>query len=151
MRFLEKVVEYNQALPLRKKVEPNLPGLNEMLKRAHMALTHDYVVTVISDLSHANEETFRHLINLSLHNDVILVNITDPMELNLPEVKLPVGDGDHQVMIADRPKIRVKFHTQATATFEDHLSRLKKHAIPVMQINTMEPLIDQIKKIFAKR
>lgn len=151
MRFLEKVVAYNRMLPHRKKVASNLSPLNEMLKRAHIALTHDYVVTVISDLSHANEETFRHLINLALHNDLILVNITDPMEFHLPEIKLPVGDGDHQVMLADRQKIREKFHAQVTAVFEDHVSRLKKYGIPVMQINTAQPLIDQIKKIFAKR
>ena len=151
MRFLEAVTNYNEQLPNRKRLSSNVERLNEMLKRAHMAITHDYVVTVISDLADANEETFQHLINLSMHNDVIVVNISDPLDQVLPNEKLVLTDGDQQINWDGKKSSDQKNYEKAFLQLKDGLEgKLRKYGIAVLMLSTGRPVIAQMKEVFGR-
>lgn len=151
MRLLEVIVQKNQALAHRKQVRSKEEMINKILFKAQHMVTHDYLVTMISDFQHLDEKGVQYLSKIARHNDVIAVMINDPMELELPAQKLPVGDGHYQVMVKDDARVRQRFSEQSAALKEENLVLMRKYNIPVMELNTVEPLVDQIKRIFGRR
>ena len=91
--FLQGIVGYNQQLPMRQRIKPDPNVLNDMLKRTAALVTHDYVITVISDLSMIDETTRECLKKMSYHNDIILIHLYDPFEESLPDGRLVLTDG----------------------------------------------------------
>lgn len=151
MHLLELVVHKNQALVKRKKVQSRKGIINEVLFNTAQIVTHDYVVFIASDFLELDEQGIRYLTRIARHNDVIAALISDPMEMELPTGKLPLGDGDRQLLIKGAEKDRKKFREASQELRDNNLDLLAKYRIPVMEITTAEPLNDQLKKIFGKR
>jgi len=151
MRLLETMVQKNQALVHRKKMQSKKDIINKILFKAQNMITHDYVVTIISDFQHLDEKGVLYLSNIARHNDVIVVMVNDPMEMDLPSGKIPVGDGEYQVMVGDKADVRQQFSKESALLREENLMFMRKYNIPVLELNTVDPLVDQIKKIFGRR
>lgn len=149
--FLQCIVKRNKILPERKRVEPNTNLLNDMLKRASAAITHDYVITIISDFTAIDEQTKQYLRNLSNHNDVILIHIYDPLEEALPDGRLILGDGKHQIAWKNNKR---KWGEKYEADFQQKRHELseefRRYRIPIMFFNTVESIEDQVMHDFAK-
>lgn len=143
--FLQCIVNRNKILPERKRITPNTALLNEMLHRARGAITHDYVITVVSDFSAINEETKQHLRSMSYHNDVILIHIYDPLDEALPDGRMVLGDGKHQVAWQNN---KHKWGEKYKADFKTMRNRLSEefrhYRIPVVFFNTIETIEDQV-------
>ena len=151
MRYLETVVRQNQQLPESREVVSNRERLNEMLKQTHMAITHDYIVVIVSDFADADEQTFKHLINLSMHNDVILVNISDPLDMALPDQKMVLTDGKFQVLWNGKEDDHKARYESAYVKLKETLeSRLRKYNIGVMMLTTELTVIEQLKDVFGR-
>ncbi|MCG8579331.1 MAG: DUF58 domain-containing protein [Bacteroidales bacterium] len=151
MHFLEQVSLKNQALPQRNRIESKQDIINKVLFHAQNSITHDYVVVVISDFQHLNQDGRRYLTNIARHNDVINVIISDPLEMNLPETKIPVGDGQNQVLFQGTEPVRNRYNELSRQTKQENIDYCLKYGIPVMELNTSEPLVEQIKNSFGKR
>lgn len=151
MHFLEQVVIKNQNLVKRKKIHPKLDIINKVLFRAQNLITHDYVVVVVSDFQHLNKQGRQYLSNIAKHNDVIFVMVSDKMELEMPEVKIPIGDGVNQTVMSGKSEATANYRTISKGIRQDNIDYCNKYGIPVMELNTLDPLTDQIKKIFGKR
>jgi len=143
--FLQSLVNRNKILPGRKRVQPNTALLNQALQRTLSSITHDYVVTVISDFSAINEETKHHLRSLANHNDVILIHIYDALDEALPDGRLVIGDGQHQITFQNS---RHKWGEKYKAGFKDMRRQLsdefRRYRIPVVFFNTSETIEDQV-------
>ncbi len=143
--FLQLVVERNNQLLSRKKVNNNTTLLNEMLQRTQMAVTHDYVISVITDIMMLDEESKRYLRSMSLHNNVILVHIEDPMDRELPDGKLVLSNGDRQILWNNKKE---NTGNKYTSDYDQRFASLKeefRHSkIPVSVINTTVPVEEQI-------
>ncbi len=151
MHFLEQVTAKNQELVHRKAITSKGEMINKVLFRALQMLTHDYVVVVISDFLQLDEEGFRYFSNIARHNDVIAAIITDPMEQELPEVKMPIGNGMDQVMVPGSSRVNEQYKKESDKLRNDNLTYFRKYGIPLMEFNTTDPLVDQIKKTFGRR
>lgn len=149
--LLEVLAAKNQNLVNRQNMLPKQSMMNKVLFQANNIVTHDYVVVVISDFQQLDEQGFQYLTSIARHNDVIAALISDPMELELPSVKLPVGDGTLQVLLSGKQEIRDKFKASGSAVRESAVKYSRKYDIPLMEFNTTEPLADQLKRIFGKR
>lgn len=149
LRYLEQVVEYNEQLVSREKIEAVPARLNEMLKRTQATVTHDYVVTVISDFLTLNEETKKHLINLAQHNDVILVRVTDPFEKNAPQERVLMGDGDNQLEWKNA-RHQSTLLQQSIDEREMLFATLRKYGIVSLNIDTATTVEEQLKEIFHR-
>ncbi len=149
--FLQLIVQKNQQLPLRKTIEANTNRLNEMLRRTKTLITHDYVVSVISDFSNINDETRQLLKSLSFHNDVILIHVYDLFDEQLPDGKLVLSDGKHQITWQNSRK---KSGEKYKADFKNMQSRLayefRHYRIPIVFLNTHETVEDQVMDFFGK-
>lgn len=151
MHFLEQIVMKNQNLPKGKKLKSKQGIINEVLFNAQNIVTHDYVVVVISDFQHLDNQGRQYLTSIARHNDVIAVMISDKMELEVPELKMPVGDGDYQVLHTGSTDSSQKYKALSSTLRQDNIDYCRKYRIPVVELNTTEPLAEQIKKIFGKR
>lgn len=151
MHFLEMVVQKNQKLVGRKKMLSKEGMINKVLYRAANMISHDYVVLVISDFQHIDKLGYQYLSSIARHNDVISVFISDPLEMELPVAKFPVGDGEHQVLLSGKQSIRKKYARGSQELRTEALEYCRKYGIPVMEFSTEESLEEQIKKIFGKK
>jgi uncharacterized protein (DUF58 family) len=150
MHLLELIVTKNQKLVERKKIVQDKDFINRVLFKAKNMITHDYVVVVISDFKNLDEQGKIYLTNIARHNDVIAVMIHDTMETELPAIKLPFGDGENQVMANGSEEILQKFKEEGITQKEKNIRFLRKYGIPVMEFNTTDSLISQIKNIFGR-
>src|SRR5918993_3238826 len=145
--FLQLVSDANKKLTERSVIKPNTPLLNEMLDRTLKNITHDYVVTVVSDLSNHDNDTKKLLQKISYHNDVIVIHISDPLDDQLPDGKLVLTDSDNQIQWNNNKKNWGKKYKNAADTFRQQLKEeLKRYAIPVQFYNTTEPIESQVRR-----
>jgi len=143
--FLQCVVNRNKILPERKRVQSNTELLNQMLQRTRSSITHDYVVTVISDFSAINEETKHHLRSMSYHNDVILIHIYDTLDEALPDGKLVLSDGKYQVAWQNGKRKWGKKYEQSFLDMRAALSNeFRRYRIPVVFFNTSKAIEEQV-------
>jgi uncharacterized protein (DUF58 family) len=146
LHYLNHLVDFNTALLDRKQLLSNVERLNAVLKKTHSSITHDYVVTIISDFSEADSRTRQQLINLSNHNDVILVHITDPMEMKVGASSLLLSDGDDQFLFKGGEAKFVERLAEKKLATDNFLKDLRKYSIVSLQISNDRPVVDQLKQ-----
>ncbi|WCT09974.1 DUF58 domain-containing protein [Mucilaginibacter jinjuensis] len=143
--FLQCVVNRNGILPQRKKIETNTKLLNSMLQKTQAAITHDYVVLVVSDFSNIDDETKQYLRNISQHNDVMLVHIYDQLDQALPDGKLVLSDGKKQISWRNNKRSWGKKYVSSFVEMQQHLrDEFSPYRIPIVFFNTEEAIEDQI-------
>ncbi len=148
--FLQCIVERNKILPLRKTVSPNTSLLNKMLQRTRSSITHDYVVTVISDFSMIDAETKMNLRNISYHNDVILVHVFDPMDAGLPDGKLLLSDGKRQIEWKnDRHNWGKRFSDDFIRSRNMLQEEFRHYKIPMVFLSTALPVEEQVTRLYG--
>ncbi len=147
LRFLEKIVERNRELQnsVQEKFEENL---NQTLLKIRNIVTHDFLIIVISDFQRYSPKVVRDISLLAQHNDVILAKVFDPMEKIIPKTKIVAGDGEKQIMIdGENKKFRQNFLEGFEKDFTTFEGQMKKHRIPVMLIDTVSDVDEQLKDI----
>lgn len=145
--FLQCIVHRNQQLPHRTSIDNSAGPLNNILHRVQTAVTHDYVVTIISDFTVINDETKERLRNLSFHNDVILLHVYDPFEQALPDGKLVLGNGKKQIAWQNRRREAGQRYSQAFDQWRQAITAEFRHTrIPIVFFNTSQPVEDQVRQ-----
>ncbi|HEY9258914.1 DUF58 domain-containing protein [Chitinophaga sp.] len=149
--LLTRIADMNAQLPTRTHIRQDPDVLNEILHKTGTLVTHDYVVTVISDFSLANEDTFRYLEHIAAHNDVMLVHITDPMEAALPDGSLVLSDGFRQVLWDNSTRHNGERYTEDFEKMKSALTeRCRNYRIPVIFIDTGAEVSSQLMHFFGK-
>ncbi len=148
MRLLKRVHQNNHLLEAGSGNNHNPSMLDETLKRVDRLVSHDYLVAVISDFSGTDDKTLYWLTHIARHNDLLAFQVYDPLEVTLPWAgKLVVSDGDLQLEVDSHKK---QVHSRFTEAFNGHIERIKeeltKHEVPVIPMNTVEPVVQQVRK-----
>jgi uncharacterized protein (DUF58 family) len=111
------------------------------------------VVFVISDFMDRNYE--RELRVTAQHHDVVCCSVSDPRELDLPDVGLvEIQDPETgELALLDTSSRQVREAFQAAARQEsDDLTRLfRKNKIDALSLSTERPFIEDVHKLFRKR
>lgn len=151
-RFLKLVEKYNNALvDYTGKLQEN-SRLNEVLLRVSKSVTHDYVIGVISDFEQMNQETLKILSRLSKHNDVVLIQISDPFEDELPKHKFLLSDGELQLSYQKKEATsNDKFEQWAKGNREELVDFAKKYRMVHINFSTDLPLAEQVKNVFGNK
>ncbi|MXV53243.1 DUF58 domain-containing protein [Pedobacter sp. HMF7647] len=150
--FMQLITKHNRALPERKVIREGPGRLKEMLKRTQAAVSHDFVITIISDFSDFDPELRQQILGLANHNDVILIHIDDEMDEVLPDGKLVLSDGHRQITWQNSHR---KWGGKYTERFRDIHQRLSdnfsRYRVPVVYFNTAEAVEDQVMQSMGKR
>lgn len=150
MFFLHRLAKRNQEL------EHSTPvvfqdGLTEAIKRVNDVVSHDYLVIVISDFHRSSPGFVKAIFEIALHNDVALFKISDPLEESLPEIRFIAGNRDTQIAINGKEKaIRDKYDKGTASDYADFRDKMRDHGIPVVKIDTVNPLDLQLKDSYKQ-
>jgi len=153
MQILHKLLTLNHALKAEYPDAQNNAQLNLALKETERLSGHDYLIVIISDMSGWNAETVKRIKRLARHNDVMASLVYDPLEQTLPESsQLVLSDGDMQIQVdAGKAGLKAQFTEHFESSVEQLQNELNKHGIPVIPMNTSEPVLNQVRKAIGDR
>jgi uncharacterized protein (DUF58 family) len=106
------------------------------------------LIFMLSDFREMDEKALSHLANISRHNDVVLIQITDPIETELPasgSYKLTDGIKELQLHTFSK-KIRQKYkqqHEEKNQVFEKFCRQNRIHLITIL---TSDNAIETLQK-----
>ena len=128
--------------------------LNVAMDTLARRLSHDALVIYIGDGFGWNARSDELLKQMSMHNDVIVIHIYDPAEIELPRLdELIVSDGEMQIAVSgDRARLDERFRD----SYNEHVAHmhrvLRRFGLPLISINTVdEPSKQLLKALGASR
>jgi uncharacterized protein (DUF58 family) len=147
MQILNTIIEKNHALSAQSKAKAGPDMMNQVLQRVCALARHDCLVCLIGDAAGIDDETRKHITLLTEHNDVLSAFIYDPMEQQMPRAgRLVFSDRSSQIDVDTGSRT---FHESYGDYFQQRLERMKnssrKHSIPLLQIHTAAPVLEQIR------
>jgi uncharacterized protein (DUF58 family) len=147
LRYLEKIVTRNQELKEAGSFKFE-ETLTETLNKIKNIVTHDFLIIIISDFHRYNPGLIKFMSRLSQHNDLILAKVYDPMEQDIPDIKVVAGDKEKQLVLDGGNKVvKEKVRKSFDDEFEGFRAQMKKHRIPVLMIDTVTEVDEQLKEI----
>lgn len=148
LRFFENIVKRNHEL-LDHQDGKFEDLLKDVTAKTRNIVTHDFLILIISDFHRYSPDVLKSIVLLGQHNDVILAKVSDPFERDIAEVKFVAGDEHTQVSVDGKEKsLKRKFEEGFDQDFLAFESNLKKHRIPIFQIDTVTPIDQQLKDVF---
>lgn len=153
MAILGEVVRQNHALRAGPDITPGPAILNGVLRRLRRLVGHDALVVLISDASGADEHSARLVTRINQHNDVILVLVYDAMEQQLPDAgRLVASDGRGQLEVdSGGRQLRKGFADEFDQRRLALQALSRKHAIPLLPLDTEHPVLDQLREQLGRR
>ncbi len=106
------------------------------------------LVFMISDFHDMNEKAFSHLASIARNNDIVLIKVTDPIEIKLPSSgSYRVTDGRNELQIhTASKKTREQYH-QRYLSRNDRLEKFcRQHRIYLIPISTAQDAFDQLEQ-----
>ncbi len=105
------------------------------------------LIFMISDFRDLNEKALAHIANIARNNDIIMLNISDPVEVNLPTsgtYKLTDGVKELQIQTSSK-KTREEYHQRYLSHSRQIESFCRKNRIHLINISTDDNVIDKLK------
>ncbi|MEX0942448.1 MAG: DUF58 domain-containing protein [Pseudomonadales bacterium] len=145
LRFINELNDFNHALkrgaPTVDEAQPHY--LANALRNVRRVARHGSSIFIISDFSDFNETAALHLSQLSRHNDIVGIHVSDKLEQELPKPDLyMITDGEHRTRIdtTDR-SYRKEYHSTFEQRLEHTRSSFARIKAPLIAIMTHEPLV----------
>ena len=148
MGWLGDLTAMNNDLSVTTDQESNPDTLAQALGMLERNVGHDYLVVLISDFYGWNDATLKTIRRISQHNDIICSLIYDPLERDISKAdKLVVSDGKYQLEINPLSQdLGAKFEASFESSIAHVQGELKRHDIPVLTVNTVESVTDQLRE-----
>lgn len=109
-------------------------------------VTQNALVIYIGDGFGWDEGSDEMLKRVSLHNDVIAINVFDPAERDLPELKeLVVSDGERQIVVSGKyEELQKRFEESYLHHVEHMREALQRFGLPLIEIDTVDDPLQQL-------
>ena len=147
MRLVREVLAAEDAAEGGTDVAGALKFLNGVQKRRA-------VVFLVSDFL-ARGDCEKLLRSTARHHDVVCVPVSDPAEVELPDVGLVELEDPEtgRLVLVDTSskKVRNAFREKARAEREELEKFFRRNAIETLPIDTAKPYIDEVRKLFKRR
>ncbi|MEN5302876.1 DUF58 domain-containing protein [Pseudomonas sp. TWI628] len=142
------IVGSNQALSATGPDTENERQLDIALRQCIALTGHDALVCIISDFAGVSTQTLQLLRQLSAHNDVIAMQVYDPLALHLPaQGRLTVTQGELQVeMQIDRRQVSRPLGAYLSGRLQEVADLLRRSQIPLLMISTAEEPLVQLRR-----
>lgn len=148
MGWLGDLTAMNNDLSVTARRGSNPDALAQALGMLERNVGHDYLVVLISDFYGWNDATLRTIRRISRHNDIICSLIYDPLERDISNAsQLVVSDGKFQLEIDPvMHGLGEKFEASFKSSVAHVQGELKRHNIPVLPVDTLAPVVDQLRE-----
>jgi uncharacterized protein (DUF58 family) len=146
--WLGDLATMNNELSVLAPQGSNPAALSQALSMLERNVGHDYLVILVSDFYGWNDAALKTIRRISRHNDVICALIYDPLERDISMAdKLVVSDGKFQLEVdPEQQGLGQKFEASFESSVAHVQSELKRHDIPVIPIDTVRPVTDQLRE-----
>ena len=127
---------------------PTKRNMTEAISRLRKVTHPGSLIFMISDFREMGEKAFSHLANISRNNDIILIKISDPIEVDLPSsgsYKLTDGLKELQIQTSSK-KTRDQYHQRYLNRDRQLEDFCRQHRIHVIHISTNDNAFDKLKK-----
>ena len=151
IEYLVKV--HNQGLESFKQNKTKPLVFEQACLRLRRVVKPGSLVFVLSDFAQMSPKAVKQLQLLSRHNEIIGCQITDPMELALPEQlsgALAITDGENRSEFIVNTQRRQEYSTHQDTLMRDRSQILKKLKIPLLSFSTERPLLSQLEQRYSK-
>ncbi|MEH6593514.1 MAG: DUF58 domain-containing protein [Halioglobus sp.] len=146
--WLGELATMNNDLSVAPGHNSNPAALAQALRLLERSVSHDYLVVIISDFYGWDEEALKILKRVNRHNDIICSLVYDPLESDISSAQsLVVSDGHYQLEIdPTRHDLGEKFEASFQSSMALVQDELKRHNIPVLPVDTISPISDQLRQ-----
>ena len=150
--LLSRVAEQNCALNAGNPDAEGEHQLDKALQRCLAVAGHDHLICIVSDFAGAGERTLQLMRQLSAHNDVIALQVYDPLALKLPNNgRLLVTQGQLQVELAiEKRNVHQPLGDFLSGRLKDVATLLRRSQVPLMMISTAEDAHGQLRAELGK-
>lgn len=148
-----RIVQRNAALSAGNPDHEADGQLDKVLQRCLALAGHDHLICIVSDFAGAGDRTLQLVRQLSAHNDVIALQVYDPLALNVPDSgHLMVTQGQLQVELAvQKRQVRQPLGDFLGGRLKDVASLLRRSQVPLLMISTALPAVDQLRDELGRR
>ena len=148
-----RIVQRNAALSAGNPDHEADGQLDKVLQRCLALAGHDHLICIVSDFAGAGDRTLQLMRQLSAHNDVIALQVYDPLALNVPDSgHLMVTQGQLQVELAvQKRQVRQPLGDFLGGRLRDVASLLRRSQVPLLMISTALPAVDQLRDELGRR
>ena len=150
--LLSRVVQQNQALNASNPDAEDEDHLDKALQRCLALAGHDHLICIVSDFAGAGERTLQLMRQLRAHNDVIALQVYDPLALKLPsDGRLLVTQGQLQVELAvEKRSVHQPLGDYLGGRLKDVATLLRRSQVPLMMFSTAEEAHAQLRAELGK-
>lgn len=143
-----QIIRSNRALSATGPDSENELQLDAALRSCIALAGHDALVCIISDFAGVSAQTLQLLRQLSAHNDVIAMQVYDPLALRLPEQgRITVTQGELQVELqVDRRQVNRPLTEFLRGRLQEVAELLRRSQISVLMISTGEEPLLQVRR-----
>ncbi|VVP50274.1 hypothetical protein PS896_05329 [Pseudomonas fluorescens] len=150
--LLSRIAEQNRALNAGNRDAEDEDQLDKVLQRCLALAGHDHLICIVSDFAGAGERTLQLMRQLSAHNDVIALQVYDPLAMKLPNNgRLLVTQGELQVELAiEKRNVHQPLGDFLSGRLQDVATLLRRSQVPLMMISTAEEADAQLRAELGK-
>lgn len=148
-----RIAQQNRELNATGPDCENESQLDKVLQQCLALAGHDHLICLISDFAGAGPRTLQLLQQLSAHNDVVALQVYDPLALNVPtHGQLLITQGQLQVELAvGKRQVRQPLGDFLGGRLKDVASLLRRSQVPLLMISTALPAAEQLRAELGKR
>lgn len=141
------VIRANHALHATQPETEQPDQLDTVLRHCIASAGHDHLICIISDFAGAGPQTLRLLRELSAHNDVIAMQVYDPIALQLPDkgrITITQGKVQRELQV-DKQQVQRPLGDFLSGRLRDVAELLRRSQVPLMMFSTGEDTLGQLR------
>ena len=153
LTVLAQLSRMNRALRADTNSQAQAGQLAAALEATERMAGHDQLICIISDFHGWDDRCLSSVKRMSRHNDLIAALVYDPLEKDISRASnLVVSDGHYQLQIdPGRRDLGQRFEESFSSSVTGLQQTLRKHGMPVLPIDTVEPVFDQLRHALGAR
>ena len=160
VNLLSEVLKKNHELSIDTSIKNNMhqqtddsESYNKMLATLNKVSSHNGLIILIGDGHGFNDKSTDFIKQLRQHNEVIACHIFDPLEQTLPKMsQMIVSDGVQQIQFSSEKKqVQKNYQAEITRQLESYVNAAKKYRIPLIDIDTITPVEQQLRKALGHK
>jgi uncharacterized protein (DUF58 family) len=120
--------------------DADTPGLDSALMRCRRVMKPGSLIFILSDFYNVSEEASAQLLRLRQHNDIVAIQLFDPIEASPPPAAVyGVSDGQQTAQLDTRSKKQRRRYEQWCSEHNSTVAELmRKRAIPLLRVSTTD-------------
>lgn len=146
------IARQNQFLEASNPDSEGEDRLDKVLQHCLNLAGHDHLICIVSDFAGASDRTLQLMRQLAAHNDVIAMQVYDPLALKLPaKGRLLITQGELQVELAvERQHVHRPLGDYLSGRIKDVATLLRRSQVPLMMFSTAEDAQQQLRAELGK-